>query len=45
MTLATLGTPRDVTLQGVRVECLFPMDDATAIHFRKWPSVAENGTC
>ena len=34
-TLATLGTPRDVTLQEVRVECLFPMDDATATHFRE----------
>jgi transcriptional regulator with XRE-family HTH domain len=29
-TIATLGTPRDVTLQEVRVECFFPMDDATA---------------
>src|SRR5205814_633003 len=26
-TLATLGTPRDVTLQELRVESFFPMDD------------------
>lgn len=35
-TIATLGTPRDVTLQEVRVECFFPMDDATARLFRVW---------
>ena len=35
-TIATLGTPRDVTLEEVRVECLFPMDDATADLFREW---------
>jgi transcriptional regulator with XRE-family HTH domain len=39
-TLATLGTPRDVTLQEVRVECLFPMDRATDMHFREWSSRA-----
>lgn len=42
-TLATLGTPRDVILQEVRVECLFPMDGATDMHFREWSSTAENG--
>jgi hypothetical protein len=35
-TVATLGTPRDVTLQEVRVECFFPMDEATACLFRVW---------
>ncbi len=35
-TIATLGTPRDVTLQEVRVECFFPMDEATRCAFRVW---------
>ena len=35
-TIATLGTPRDVTLQEVRIESFFPMDDATARLFRDW---------
>jgi transcriptional regulator with XRE-family HTH domain len=35
-TIATLGTPRDVTLQEVRIECFFPMDDITAHLFRLW---------
>jgi transcriptional regulator with XRE-family HTH domain len=29
-TIATLGTPQDITLQELRVECFFPMDDETA---------------
>jgi hypothetical protein len=29
-TLATLGTPQDVTAQEIRVECFFPADQATA---------------
>lgn len=29
-TLATLGTPYDITLQELRIECLFPADDQTA---------------
>jgi len=28
-TITTLGTPQDVTLQGLRVECFFPADEAT----------------
>jgi transcriptional regulator with XRE-family HTH domain len=28
-TVTTLGTPQDVTLQELRIECFFPMDDAT----------------
>ena len=39
-TIATLGTPQDVTLQEIRVECFFPMDDATAQVFRDWASAA-----
>lgn len=30
MTIATLGTPRNVTLQEVRIECFFPTDNTTA---------------
>ncbi len=29
-TIATFGTPRDVTLDELRIECAFPADDATA---------------
>jgi transcriptional regulator with XRE-family HTH domain len=28
-TIATIGTPQDITLQELRVECFFPADDAT----------------
>lgn len=28
-TVTTLGTPRDVTLQEIRIECFFPADAAT----------------
>jgi transcriptional regulator with XRE-family HTH domain len=35
-TIATLGTARDVTLQEVRIECFFPMDDATNRCFHAW---------
>jgi hypothetical protein len=28
-TIATVGTPQDITLQELRVECFFPADDAT----------------
>jgi len=37
-TIATLGTPHDVTLQEIRIECFFPMDDATARTFHRWAS-------
>jgi transcriptional regulator with XRE-family HTH domain len=42
-TIATLGTPRDVTLQEVRIECFFPMDEATSAHFRLWAGGASDG--
>jgi hypothetical protein len=28
-TVTTLGTPQDVTVQEIRIECFFPVDDAT----------------
>jgi transcriptional regulator with XRE-family HTH domain len=35
-TLATLGTPQDVTVQEMRIECFFPADDTTAATFDAW---------
>ena len=35
-TIATLGTPQDVTVQELRIECFFPMDDETAETLRGW---------
>jgi transcriptional regulator with XRE-family HTH domain len=35
-TIATLGTPQDITLQELRIECFFPMDEATAATLRGW---------
>jgi hypothetical protein len=40
-TIATLGTPRDVTLQEVRIEFFFPMDEATAQTLRAWETGRE----
>jgi len=37
-TIATLGTPRDVTLEEIRIEFFFPMDEPTAQAFRSWAS-------
>jgi transcriptional regulator with XRE-family HTH domain len=37
-TIATLGTPQDITLQELRIESLFPMDEETREAFRKWSS-------
>ena len=34
--IATLGTPRDVTLQELRIESFFPADEDTARVFRAW---------
>jgi hypothetical protein len=39
-TIATLGTPQDVTLQEVRIECFFPADDATSQIFHAWAAAA-----
>lgn len=35
-TIATLGTPQDITLQELRIECFFPMDEETAKLLRSW---------
>ncbi|GAA0706677.1 hypothetical protein GCM10009105_04890 [Dokdonella soli] len=29
-TITTFGTPRDVTIDELHIECCFPVDDATA---------------
>ncbi len=40
-TIATLGTPQDVTLQELRIESFFPMDDTTANLLRGWAAKAK----
>ena len=35
-TIATLGTPRDVTLEEIRIEFFFAVDEATTQAFRSW---------
>jgi len=40
-TIATLGTPQDITLQELRIESFFPMDDETRDTFRKWAASAK----
>jgi hypothetical protein len=35
-TIATLGTPLDITAQELRVESFFPMNDYTARTLRNW---------
>ena len=35
-TIATLGTPQDITLQELRIESFFPMDEETAATLRDW---------
>jgi hypothetical protein len=42
-TIATLGTPQDVTLQELRIECFFPMDDATGKLLRSWARAPRRG--
>ncbi len=37
-TIATLGTPRDITLQELRIECFFPTDHETTKVLRGWAS-------
>ena len=39
-TIATLGTPQDITAQELRVESFFPMDPETAKVLRAWASKA-----
>jgi transcriptional regulator with XRE-family HTH domain len=40
-TIATLGTPQDVTTQEIRVENFFPVDIATAELFARWAADPE----
>jgi transcriptional regulator with XRE-family HTH domain len=40
-TIATLGTPQDVTLQELRIESFFPMDDETRAVFGGWAAAAK----
>jgi MmyB-like transcription regulator ligand binding domain len=35
-TIATLGPPRDVTVEEIRIEFYFPMDEPTEQAFRSW---------
>ena len=39
-TIATLGTPQDVTVQELRIECFFPADEATSQVFNTWAANA-----
>jgi transcriptional regulator with XRE-family HTH domain len=39
-TIATLGTPQDITLQDIRIESFFPMDEATRDVLRTWAAAA-----
>jgi transcriptional regulator with XRE-family HTH domain len=41
-TIATLGTPQDVTVQELRIECFFPADAATAQVFKDWAANASH---
>jgi transcriptional regulator with XRE-family HTH domain len=43
-TIATLGTPQDATLQDIRVESFFPLDEVTATTFRRWAKEASGDT-
>jgi transcriptional regulator with XRE-family HTH domain len=43
-TIATLGTPQDVTVQEIRIECFFPMDEPTAATFRRWAAGGDRST-
>jgi transcriptional regulator with XRE-family HTH domain len=38
-TIATLGTPQDVTVQELRIESFFPMDHETAAVLRGWAAM------
>jgi hypothetical protein len=42
-TIATLGTPQDVTAQEIRVENFFPGDTATADLFVRWAAARTAG--
>jgi hypothetical protein len=41
-TIATLGTPQDITAQELRIESFFPMNDHTARMLRTWAAKAKS---
>ena len=41
-TIATLGSPRDITLEELRIESFFPMDAATEKTFQAWAAKARS---
>jgi len=43
-TVTTLGTPQDITVQEIRIECFFPADDATVLAARELRRQAERST-
>lgn len=42
-TIATLGTPQDITLQELRIECFFPLDESTETLLRGWAKASRRG--
>jgi MmyB-like transcription regulator ligand binding domain len=40
-TITSLGTPRDITLQELRIESFFPMDEPTRAAFRNWAAACK----
>ena len=43
-TIATLGTPQDITLQELRIESFFPMDEETREAFVSGPQQQNGAT-
>ena len=41
-TIATLGTPQDITVQELRIESFFPIDEGTRSTFREWSEKARH---
>ncbi len=41
-TITTFGTPRDVTIEELHIECCFPVDEATAALCRELAQSAAN---
>jgi hypothetical protein len=39
-TIATFGTPQDITLQELRIESFFPLDEPTADLFHTWATAS-----
>jgi len=35
-TITTFGTPLDITVQGIRIDCMFPADDETKMAMKTW---------